>query len=116
MDSREQQELSTDPGSSPGPVRSTGAQGRLLWEPGSRARAANGSLKVGERRSWSRLLRHKLEAGVALSSSPSFFPPREVSFVQIARPCQLGRDLTRETWSLPRFSCERMPLLFPSKE
>lgn len=62
-------------------------------------------------------MRHKLEAGVGLSSYySSFFPPREVSFVQIARPCQLGRDLTREGWSLPCFSCERMPLLFLSKE
>lgn len=42
--------------------------------------------------------------------------PGEVSFVQIAHPCQLGRALRRETWSLPCFSCERMPLLFLSKE
>lgn len=38
-----------------------------------------------ESRSCSALMRHKLEAGVGLSS---FFPPEEVSFVQIACPCQ----------------------------
>lgn len=62
--------------------------------------------------SCSALMRHKLEAGVGLSS---FFPPEEV------RKCRLYKlpvraNLVRETWSLPCFSCERMPLLFLSKE
>lgn len=113
-----------DPRSPPGPQPLAGEEGRLVLraashgETGTGARASQMRLKGGEKRKGSGAMRHKLEAGVGLAAAAAaaFFPPGEVSFVQIARPCQLGRDLTRETWSLPRFSCERMPLLFLSKE
>lgn len=119
-------EKPSTPGSSARPCDNSRLPGKKGW-PVLRAASHRGDAdrsqsitdeveSEGEQRDWSRLMRHKLEAGVGLSSSSSLLPPGEVSFVQIARPCQPGRDLPRETWSPPCFSCERMPLLFLSKE
>lgn len=58
-------------------------------------------------------MRYKLEAGVGLSSYySSFFPPREVSFVQIAVRASLGETLQGKAGVFPAFHVSGCPFYF----